>query len=197
MRLTAMTLALLAAAAACGGDDAPKPKPKPAAAPAGGAPAAAAATSGGPQLVLRQKVDDKYRRAFTKEDFTSDPSGDVNRDPFYSYLVTPTAVTGGQTTAVQDECENRTVAGKYALGDLKLLGIIVRGTKNFAMFTNPERVGQIVYQGDCLAKDKARVLEITPSCVRVELRVEAPPGAPAPPAHEEKICLHPEEIEIQ
>ena len=60
-----------------------------------------------------------------------------------------------------------------------------------------QQVGQVAYLGDCLSKDKARIIEITPSCVRLEIRGEAPPGAPAPPAHEEKMSLHPHDIEIQ
>jgi Tfp pilus assembly protein PilP len=181
----------------CGGD-APLPPPKrPAAAPGrGGGAGPAAKPTGGAPLVLKPKVDRMYRKEFTPADFQPDPTGDVNRDPFYSYLVTP-AAQPGQAVPIEDECTERKVAEKYAYNDLRLLGIVMRGTKNFAMFRDPAGVGQVAYQGDCLGKDKARIVEITPSCVRIEIRGIAPPGAPAPPAHDDKRCLHPDDIEIQ
>jgi hypothetical protein len=198
MRKLILAALLAAQAVACGGDNPPLPASKrPAAAPnKGGAGGAAGAKAAGAPLVLKPKVDRMYRKEFTQSDFGPDPTGDVNRDPFFSYLVAP-VLNPGQATPIQDECADRKVAEKYAYGDLRLIGIIMRGTKNFAMFKDPSGLGQVAYQGDCLSKDKARVIEITPSCVRIEIRGIAPPGAPAPPAHEDKRCLHKDDIEIQ
>jgi len=187
-----LVLMLLVVAAGCG-DDAPpaqKPKAGPAPPPTAGKNAEKTAV-----LLLKPKVDKQYRKDLAPSDFQADPTGDINRDPFESYLVAPQP--NGPQTPVQDECEDHKVAEKYAYNDLKLIGIVVRGTKNFAMFKDPTQTGQIVFQGYCLSKEKARVIEITPSCVRIEIRGEAPPGAPAPPAHEDKRCLHPNDIEIQ
>ncbi len=175
----------------CGGDDTPAEVKHPPPPQAGPPPAASAPKL----LVLKAKVDKQFRKDFADEDFTPDPTGDLNRDPFQSYLVAPQPARPG--AAVQDECVNRTVAVKLNYSDLSLIGIVVRGNNNFAMFRDPQQYGQTAFLGDCLSKDKARIIEITPSCVRLEIRGEAPPGAPAPPAHEEKLCLHPEEIEIQ
>jgi hypothetical protein len=154
-------------------------------------------------LVLRAKVDKQYRKEFTKADFQADYTGDLKRDPFVSFLVTPTTPpaaptggNGGNAGNTKDECEGRTVATKYAYTDLSLIGIIMQGTKSFAMFKDPQSVGHIAYQGECLSKDKARLIEITPSCVIMELRGEAPPGAAAPPPHQEPKCTHPDDIEI-
>jgi Tfp pilus assembly protein PilP len=192
-RLLAMTVLV----AACGGDEPKPPPPQKGGTPASSAPAAAAAPKTTP-MSFRAKVDQQFRKELSQSDFVPDSSGEINRDPFRSYLVAPAPI-GGETTSPdqKDECENRMVAEKSNYGDLRLIGIITRGTRNFAMFKDASQVGQIAYQGDCLSKDKARVLEITPGCVRVEVRAEAPPGAPAPPAREEKVCLHPEDIEIQ
>jgi len=176
--------------AACGDEPAPTAKPK-----AGGPAPAAAANRAGAQVTLnlRPKVDKQYRKEFTQADFTPDPTGDVNRDPFYSYLIAPTA----QQAVQHDECEGHMVGEKYGYNDLKLKAIVMRGTKNFAMWRDPSGIGNLAYQGDCLSKDRARVIEITPSCVRIEIRGDAPPGAPAPPAHEDKACLHADDVEIQ
>jgi Tfp pilus assembly protein PilP len=180
---------------ACGEDPAPPPA-RPAGGPAPAPAAAPGAPKGGQPLVLKPKVERMYRKDFTPSDFQPDPTGDVNRDPFFSYLVSPPTPVGQQTQQT-DECADRKVAEKYAYPDMRLMGIVMRGTKNFAMFKDPTGLGQVVYQGDCLAKERARVIEITPSCVRIEIRGVAPPGAPAPPAHEDKRCLHPDDIEIQ
>jgi Tfp pilus assembly protein PilP len=137
-----------------------------------------------------------YRKDFTPSDFQPDPTGDVNRDPFFSYLVAAPPAAG-QGPSSTDECTENRVCEKYAYPDMRLMGIVMRGTKNFAMFKDPTGLGQVVFQGDCIAKEKARVIEITPSCVRIEIRGVAPPGAEAPPAHEDKRCLHPDDIEIQ
>jgi hypothetical protein len=181
---------------ACGGDSAPLPASRRPAQQGGKPGAAPAAKNPGAPLVLKPKVDRMFRKEFTQNDFQPDPTGDVNRDPFFSYLVTP-VFNPGQSAPIQDECTDRKVAAKYAYGDLRLIGIIMRGTKNFAMFKDPSGLGQVVYQGDCLSKDKARIVEITPSCVTIEIRGVAPPGAPAPPAHEDKRCLHKNDIEIE
>ena len=199
-KLIAIVLfASLAGAGGTGcGDDPPPAKPKRPGAPAtspGGKPGPGGPTRG-PQLVLKPKVDKSYRKELTAADFTPDITGDVNRDPFTSYLVSP-SMRPGSGAPVEDECANRKVAEKYAYGDLRLIGIVMHGTRNYAMFKDPAGVGQVTFQGDCLAKDKARVIEITPSCVRIEIRGIAPPGAPAPPAHEDKRCLHADDIEIQ
>ena len=189
-------LAMTILCAACGSDEPKAPPPQKGGTAATQTPAAAAAKTQAMQF--RAKVDQQYRKELTQSDFVPDSSGEINRDPFRSYLVQPAAIGGENTTPDQkDECENRMKAEKSGYGDLRLIGIITRGTRNFAMFKDSSQMGHIAFQGDCLSKDKARVLEITPGCVRIEVRAEAPPGAPAPPAREEKVCLHPEDIEIQ
>jgi hypothetical protein len=193
-KLILLALVVASGTAASCGDDTPQPaKNKPG--PAGGAAAAAKAVEKTATLVLKPKVDKQYRKELSPSDFQGDPTGDINRDPFESYLVAPQP--NGPQTPVQDECQDHKVAEKFAYNDLSLVAIVVRGTRNFAMFKDPTGTGQIVFQGFCLSKEKARIIEITPTCVRFELRGDAPPGAPAPPAREDKNCLHKNDIEVQ
>jgi hypothetical protein len=195
-------LAIAIVWAACGGDEPKKPPPQRPSAPLPGATDQSRGTGAQGKavtLAFRAKVDQQFRKDLTQSDFVPDPTGELNRDPFRSYLVAVTPL-GGQVSGgaeVKDECEGRMVAEKAPYGELKLMAIVTRGTRNMAMFKDNAQVGQIVYTGYCMSKDKARILEITPGCVRLEVRAEAPPGAPAPPAREEKVCLHPEDIEIQ
>ena len=180
---------ILLAAIACG-DDAPVKKSRaglPTTAGAPAAPRAGKGDKGAPAVLsIKAKVPADYRRDFKSEDFASDATGEINRDPFYSYLVAPasagTAANPNQATPIKDECENRMVAGKATFRDLKLVGIILRGTKNFAMFTDRVGVGWTVFIDDCLSKDKARVVEITQGCVKLEVRGGSPSGSRrAPP----------------
>jgi hypothetical protein len=195
------TFVLLLCVAACGDGNPPLPQSKrPAGAVtegggSGGGRGPAKPTTG-PTLVLKPKVDAAYRKEFSPADFTSDLTGEINRDPFRSYLVQP-VVQPGTGVPMQDECADHKVAEKYSYNDLRLLGIIMRGTKNFAMFRDPTGFGQVAYQGDCLSKEKAKIIEITPGCVRIQMQGQAPPGAPAPPPHEDKKCLHPNDIQIE
>ncbi|MBI4509727.1 MAG: hypothetical protein HY698_08815 [Deltaproteobacteria bacterium] len=192
------------AMAACS-DDPPPAKPKESAAPppvmALGAksPSARMSTNAKP-LATYPKVPSDLRRELTKADFIPDATGDVNRDPFRSYLVEATGVAGSarskEHARAEDECDKRTVAGQYGLRDLTLAGIVLRGTKSYALFIDQQRLGHIAHRGDCLSKDKARLREIGENSVVLELRAEAPPGAPAPPPREEVWRLHPDELRL-
>ena len=157
MRKLVMILMSAGLLAACG-DDTPAAKAKPA---AGAVVARSGEVKEKPTtLSLRAKVDKQYRKELAATDFQPDPTGDINRDPWASYLVvTPAA----QQSTLKDDCEGRTHAEKYSYNDLKLMAIVVRGTKNMAMFRDPQGVGQMVNQGDCLAKDKAFVRKLTGS----------------------------------
>ena len=107
--------------------------------PGAGAPTANKNAEKTGVLLLKPKVDKQYRKELAPSDFQPDPTGDINRDPFESYLVAPQP--NGPQTPVQDECEDHKVAEKYAYNDLKLIGIVIRGTRNFAMFRDPHADG--------------------------------------------------------
>jgi hypothetical protein len=214
LRSTVLCAALLGA---CGGDSKPpqrgvtnKPKKDPAspeagggAKPAGGGGAAPAGAKGKPPVKLQTyaKVVEEYRRKLEKADFSPDPTGDVNRDPFRSYLIDLSQVTGkgkkqGEQ-ALEDECEEKgVVAENYGLRDLRLVGIVLRGTKTYAMFTDNQNRGHIANRGNCLSKERARVKDIGTDRVTLEIRGQAPPGAPAPAPREEQWLLDPNALDL-
>src|SRR5206468_3258596 len=146
-------------------------------------------------LQLYPKVDDKFRKEFTKDDFVPDLEGDRNRDPFRAYFIDPTPTSATNTTTQElkeDYCAKRMVGENYGFRDLQLIGVLT-GKKRGALFLDSQKFGHIAHLGDCLSKDKARVIKIEGSTVEVEIRGEAPPGGAAPPPHREIIRLHPEE----
>ena len=82
-------------------------------------------------------MPDKLRHIFTEIDFIPDPSGDANRDPFRSYVVRrPLNLKDKRSnTSADDACDQKNwIAPTYSLRDLRLLGIIRRGTTGFALF---------------------------------------------------------------
>jgi Tfp pilus assembly protein PilP len=153
----------------------------------------------GGKLWTYPKVDDtKYRRAFAAADFEPDLTGDVNRDPFRSYVLEDTAPTSqGKLPQEIDECERRTVAQSFGLRELKLIGVVKKGTTAYALFTDSQRDGHIAKRGDCLSKDRARIKEIGATNMIIEIRGQAAPGAPAPEPREEEWRLHPEQLDLR
>ncbi|RMH43042.1 MAG: hypothetical protein D6689_06320 [Deltaproteobacteria bacterium] len=148
------------------------------------------------------KVPDEYRHEFTEDDFKPDPSGDVNRDPFRSYVFNAPRTESSQGAApvldVNDICtKDNSVASNYSLRNLKLIGIVLRGTKSYALFRDSGGYGHIVRRADCLGKEKARVDTIGTGFVRLTVIPEAPPGAPAPAPQTRDVQLYPEEIEVE
>jgi hypothetical protein len=202
-RIIGMITGLVLAASGCGGGEAPPPAPRRPSGEDGPARGGGGGSSvGGPAqkvqaLTLYPKVDDQYRREFTKEDFLPDSIGDRNRDPFRSYFIEPSTGTGsvvGANEPREDYCEKRTVAPKFGFRDLTLIGVL-SGKRKGALFVDTQKFGHIARLGDCLSKDKVRLTKIEGSTVEVEIRGEAPPGGAAPPPRREVVPLYREEIE--
>jgi hypothetical protein len=157
-------------------------------------PVAGADTS----LVAYGKVDDELRHQITEIDFVPDVSGEVNRDPFRSWLQRiAIPISGGPTTI--DFCTDGKVrwgAPSYSIRDLDLIGLVKRG-RSYAQFVDKsESDSWIVRKGDCLGQEKAIIEEVGVGYVRLSITPPAPPGSPAPPAQKQDIPLHPEELEI-
>lgn len=197
-------LALGVAACGGGGEKAPekvRPTAKPLSSPAGGPGGPPGSKMGVGTLAQYAKVPLELRKDLDKSVFTPDPTGDVNRDPFRSYLIDLAQVAGRKKTetidGAVDECaKTGIVAPKYGLRDLKLSGIVLRGTRSYALFTDGQLLGHSAARGDCLSKEKARIKDIGADRVTIEIRGEAPPGAPAPAPREEVWRLFPDELDV-
>jgi Tfp pilus assembly protein PilP len=211
-------LVALPALGACGDGEedegAPAPPPSEVAAPV--APARPAGRPGAPGtpgapgevgLQVYSKVEDvvpeeeraTIRHLFRDRDFMSDPTGSENRDPFRSFVINQPGLVfdTGQPSDVSDVCSKaQLVASKHAMRDLRLVGIVSRSTRRYALFQDTSDLGHIVTRGDCVGKEKARVKDIGAGFVTLELVPEAAPGQ-APRATEERsIPLYPEELAI-
>jgi Tfp pilus assembly protein PilP len=208
----ALALALsLAGLAGCGEDDPPPPpknsRPKAAAAAAAGGRGGAALPT--EQLVAYKKVEDvvtpdeakTIRHQFKPVDFQQDPSGTSNRDPFRSYIIAQVSVNpqgnGSDDTSVKTEkCANKKIAAAgYSTHELRLIGVVSRGTIRFATFADSGNVGWVVTRGDCIGSEHARVKLIGEAFVTLEY-----PGAPAtatdpaPRADEREYQLYPKDL---
>ncbi len=200
--LMAAGISLAFGASACGddGSSSSTPQQKPNLRPAAPPPAAAGAAAGGANTGLTgyQKVDVELRHQITEIDFVPDVSGEVNRDPFRSWLNrSGIELPDGPTTV--DVCTDGNVrwgAPSYSIRDLNLIGLVKRG-RSYAQFTDKSEADSwIVRKGDCIGQEKAIVEEVGVGYVRLSITPPAPPGSPAPPAQKQNIPLHPDELEI-
>jgi Tfp pilus assembly protein PilP len=212
MRSLRICMALLLAAS-CGGDDdgggGAKPAAKPAAAkPAAGKPAAQQLQT--QQLSVYKQVeslaaDDKEARSlrhqFRDTDFQTDPTGTVNRDPFRSFVINqPGVSTGGDTTLTAEPTElcpaKKQVATSYMARELKLVGIVSKGTTRWALFSDTAQKGHIVHRNDCIGKEKGRVVEIGAAYAKAEISAEQLPGQPQRPPEVVIYQLYPQTLPV-
>lgn len=153
----------------------------------------------GGALAGYDKVPDDHRHKFLETDFRPDITGMDNRDPFRSYVLnSPVKPDGDVDPGGPEMCtKDNSVATTYSLRNLRLLGVVLRGTKSYALFRDTGGLGHIVHRGDCLGKENARVESIGSGFVRLTVIPEAPPGAPAPAPQTRDIMLYPEEMSLE
>lgn len=148
------------------------------------------------ELVSSADEAQRIRHQFRESDFVQDPAGD-NRDPFRSYILSTGILDArpGLPVEASDICTaKQMVATNYSVRDLKLVGIVSRGLRRFALMQDTANVGQIVTRGDCVGKEKARVKEIGAGYVTFEVMPEGTaPGVPRIP-EERSVPLYPEEL---
>jgi hypothetical protein len=144
-----------------------------------------------PGIVAWLKVENEYasiRHRFGDGDYAVDATGEKNRDPFQSFVVTQAglgAKPSETNTSTQKNC-GKLIAPDYALRDLRLSAIFTRGLKHYALFQDPGDVGQeLATVHDCIGKEKARVTDISDGVVTLEISPEQLPNT-APVAPVEK-----------
>lgn len=202
-------LALIAAG--CGGGEEPTQKRRRAA--PGGQPAGAGnqqaaggkAKPAGPPLKTYPRIADDHRLPFGAKDFVPDSTALRNRDPFRSYIIrqpgladTEEKIEGAENEVCRNTAKKKNwIAPTYSLRDLKLLGIIMRGTRGYAQFADSSGEGWTVTQGNCLGVEKAMVTAIGSGVVRLKVQPEAPLGGTAPPPVQRDIPLYPEEYDVE
>lgn len=186
------SLALLLVAASCGGDEGGGGG-KGATKPAGGAKPAAAKPGAPTQtqelavykqvesLAADEKEAKSLRHQFRDTDFQVDPTGTVNRDPFRSFVINqPGVATGTDNTLTAEPTElcpaKKQIAGSYMARELKLVGIVARGTTRWALFADTAQKGHIVHRNDCIGKEKGRVVEIGAAYAKAEISPEPLPN---------------------
>jgi Tfp pilus assembly protein PilP len=193
-------------------------------APAGGAAPAGAAPrkAGGKKEILLKvygKAEEKaanpkeawaLRTEFAVDDLRDDANGKDSRDPFRSFVirqVVTNVVEPGttQTTPIcteknmrapSPEAQDPRAKKSYALRDLRLGGIVLRGARSYALFVDTSGYGHVVRKDDCVGKEKARVTAIGAGYVTLEVTPEQGPSTVGAGPTQRKIELHPEELQI-
>lgn len=162
---------------------------------------------GNQQLQFHVKIDDligveearAVRRSFTRDDFGPDIAGGTSkRDPFRSQTNQGNPREPIDTPKPQETCNNY-VANDYSLRDLKLVGIVLRGTRSYALFLDSINTGHIVRRNDCLGLEKAQVVSVRAGFVTLRINADASAGQDptAPLAEDRTIALYPEELQVE
>ena len=207
-----MVLALmLTLTVGCGGDDeggGPPPKPNGANPAAAGATARPGAGSGSAlktyshvEEIVTEEERETIRHEFKERDFVVDPSGE-NRDPFQSYVLMQVGLqadTPNVDPATELCAKRQMVATNYSVRDLKLTGIVARGTRHFALMQDSANFGHIVARGDCVGRENARVKDIGAGYITFEITPETVIGSTgvARPAEERSVQLYPGELTVK
>lgn len=208
MRVLVIAAAALAAPmAGCGGDEtsaaasaqAKEPAKKKAA--TGRAPGGRGRGQKTGRLDTYAQIEDRFRQPFGERDFSADPAGDENRDPFRSFVIRqgtgPRALRDATPIQPTDVCTERNIrAPGHSVRDLRLIGLVLRGTRSYAQFRDPSGFGWIVRLRDCLGKEKAIVDKIGAGFVTLEMVPEVGPGN-QPQSERRDIQLHPSELRAE
>jgi Tfp pilus assembly protein PilP len=168
-------------------------------------PAAQAGAATGAGLRFHTKIDDLIgaeqaqliRHKFTTDDFGPNIGGNEKRDPFRSITVAKlmeAATQSDQPIDPSQACKDK-VADTFSLRDMRLVGIVLRGTRSYALFVDKTEKGHIVTRGDCLGLEKARVLSVRAGFVTLQLYPDATQTAESE-LQERTIALYPDELSV-
>lgn len=109
-------------------------------------------------------------------------------------------MSAGETTSTVEPTElcpaKRQIAASYNARELKLTGIVARGTTRWALLSDAQQKGHIINRNDCVGKEKARIVEIGATYVRAEIAGEQITGQPPRPPENLIYQLHPQQLPI-
>jgi Tfp pilus assembly protein PilP len=192
--------------AACG--DSGTPPANPMVTPATPAQPNAAAQAGAAKQGLRfhAKIEDAIgeeqaqliRHKFRADDFGPNIGGTGKRDPFRSQAVARLAERDPEQDQPLDPakvCKDQ-VADGSSLRDMRLVGIVLRGSRSYALFVDKGEKGHIVTKGDCLGVEKARVLSVRAGFVTLQLFPDATQSTAEAELQERTIALYPDELSV-
>ena len=137
---------------------------------------------------------DSIRHEFHDRDFAPQQA----RDPFESFVVVVPGRDQPKDIAIvpTPKCtrENQFVATNYSYVDLKLVGIVAKGTERKVLMTDSTQLGHIIKRGDCVGKEKAVVKDIGTGYVTFQLEADV---ANKRPAEEHSVQLHPTQLNVE
>ena len=148
--------ALLAITVGCGDEPAPSSVKK-------GSTTAAKAKKAKKQSVAVKKKDVEKKKE--KYAYSYDPSG--KKDPFFPIIVEKTVEKDEDLTKVNSG-EPKTYLETLDLSQLKLVAVMLLGTKNIAMVEDPEGKGHTAYIGTPMGKNGGKVVSIADGKVLIE-----------------------------
>lgn len=148
--------------------------------------------------VLGEEQAQRLRHKFSVDDFGPSIGTNARRDPFRSLAAAQAAASKEQEDQPTDLAQlcREVVAPDSSIRDLRLVGIVLRGSRSYALFVDKASKGHIVTKSDCLALEKARVTSVRAGFVTLQLAPEAVPGGPESQLQERTIALYPDEIPV-
>ena len=159
------------------------------------------------ELKFYTKVEDivgpeqaaRIRHRFLPEDFEPDVGGNRNRDPFRSYVIQLIGNTNEEDErdeSVAESCKDM-VAKDQPLRDLRLVGIVLRGTRSYALFVDSRSHGHVITKNDCLGLEQALVSSVRAGFVSLEIVPDATQNQPTPEPQKRVIPLYPNELLVE
>lgn len=137
---------------------------------------------------------DSIRHDFRDRDFVADQV----RDPFQSFIIVQKGLEPAPNKHPEAGPCNRAdqfVASNYSYLELKLVGIVTKGTQRKALMIGGN-AGYFVRRGDCVGKEKALVKDIGGGFVTFVVQPDADERGMARAAEERSLQLHPTQLQV-
>lgn len=137
---------------------------------------------------------DSIRHEFKDRDFVADQV----RDPFQSFVIVQPGLIEDTAKKPEGPCNRpeQFVASNYSYLDLRLVGIVAKGTQRKVLMMDRGNLGHIIRRGDCVGKEKAVVKDIGTGYVTFVIAPDPEDKNPNKQAEERSIQLHPKGLQV-